>query len=199
MMNIKYWLHDERWIAATTLKDNRAYEQNNMALHVCEHPDSIIENRKKLADILQVDVEDFVCSNQTHSANFYKVTNKDKGRGAFSHGSAIPNVDAMYTFESNIVLCCFTADCVPVIFYNESSGVVGVIHSGWKGTVEEITPKLFHHLINVEKCNPSEFHVHLGSCLSQKKFEVDEDVQTLFEQLGYVDECMYYYAPTNKY
>ena len=53
--------------------------------------------------------------------------------------TAIPDTDALYTYEPNLVLCSFTADCVPVIFYNEVNGLIGVIHSGWQGTVKEIT------------------------------------------------------------
>src|SRR5690625_1516572 len=172
-MKMKIIVNNEKYMSGMTLKDETVSEQNNMALHVCENSDHIVNNREKLASILNVGVKDFVCANQTHSTNFYKVTNKDKGRGAFTLDSAIPNVDAMYTYEANIVLCCFTADCVPITFYNENAGVIGVIHSGWQGTIKEITPKLFYQLMKEEQCNPKDFHVFLGSCLSQKKFEVD--------------------------
>ena len=55
-------------------------------------------------------------------------------------------------------------------------GLIGVIHSGWQGTVKEITTKLFDHLIHVEQCDPKDFRVQIGAALSQEKFEVDEDV-----------------------
>src|SRR5699024_4084347 len=103
-----------------------------MALHVSKKPAHIIQNRTRLAQLLQTDLEHFVCANQTHSANFYKVTAADKGRGATSLTNAIPVTDALYTFERNIILSSFTADCVPVIFINDEAGVVGVIHSGWQ-------------------------------------------------------------------
>src|SRR5690625_155731 len=198
-MNVKYNLNTGKWIAGITLKDETAYEQNNMALHVCKKPNDIIKNRQRLADVLQVKLENFVCSNQTHSANFHKVTTVDKGRGAYDVDTAIPNVDAMYTYEPNIVLCCFSADCVPVTFYNKRTGVVGIIHSGWQGSVKEITLKLFRHLVENENCNSQDFYVYLGSCLSQKKFEVDKDVKAQFAQLGYADEYIYFHSPTNKY
>src|SRR5690625_7851900 len=105
----------------------------------------------------------------------------------------------MYTYESNIVLCCFSADCVPVTFYNNRTGVVGVIHSGWQGSVKEITLKLFRHRIEKENCNPQDFYVYLGSCLSQVKLEDDNDVKTQFAQLGYAYECIYFNSSANKY
>ena len=198
-MNIKNYLNDERFLSGTTKKDPTAWEENNMALHICENPLHILENRKKLADQLNCSLEDFVCANQTHSANFYKVTAIDKGHGATLLETAIKDTDALYTFEPNLLLCSFTADCVPVIFYNETNGLIGVIHSGWQGTIKEITSQLFEHLKTHEQCNPADFHVQIGTALSQEKFEVDEDVYTKFKNLGYADDFMYYRKETGKY
>lgn len=198
-MKTKIYLNNEKYSAGITLKDETQQEQNNMALHVCNSTEQVIENREKLASFLHYQLDDFVCANQTHSANFFKVTQQDKGRGAKSVHTAIQETDALYTYESNIVLSTFTADCVPVIFYHEQTEVIGVIHSGWQGTVKEITLKLFRHLIEQEKCNPRYFHVHLGPALSQVKFEVDEDVYTKFKQLGYAEDFMYYNGESGKY
>ncbi len=188
LVKLTYYFNENHIVAGSTWRDEDLLEKNNMALHVGGNLEKVICNREQLADLLNVELNDFVCSQQTHRAHFYRVTGADCGRGAYSYESAIPDVDALYTYEPNIVLSCFTADCVPVFFYHEDSGVVGVIHSGWKGTVNEITGKVFHQLINVEKNDPTKFHVHLGACLSQQKFEVDEDVEQQFLALGYADK-----------
>ncbi|MFC7687801.1 peptidoglycan editing factor PgeF [Ureibacillus sp. GCM10028918] len=198
-MSMKIYLDNDQFIAGTTLKDNRSPEQNNMALHVCEDPLSIIENRQKLASALNCGIHDFVCTNQTHSANVHQVTVNDKGRGAQNTDDAIANTDALYTFESNTLLCTFTADCVPVIFYNEADGLSGVIHSGWQGTVKEITLKAFQQILEENQCKPEDIQVILGPALSQEKFEVDADVYEKFAALGYADDFMYFNKETNKY
>lgn len=198
-MKTEIYVNNEKFIAGMTLKDKAELENNNMALHACKNPDNIIRNRKKLAASLQHELSDFVCATQTHSANFHRVTHDDKGLGAERMDTAIADTDALYTYEPNLVLCSFTADCVPVIFHNEVNGLIGVIHSGWQGTVKEITSKLFEHLTQVERCNPSDFHVQIGAALSQEKFEVDEDVYLKFKALGYADEFMYYNDDTHKY
>lgn len=198
-MNTKIYVNHTKFIAGTTMKDVAKPENNNMALHVCDNPVDVVENRKRLAASLHCRLESFVCAQQTHSDHFHKVTLADKGRGASQQETAIADTDALYTYEPNIVLCSFTADCVPVIFYNKVNGLVGVIHSGWQGTVKEITRKFFDHLIQVEQCNPGDFHVQLGAALSQDKFEVDEDVYMKFKALGYADDFMYYNDKTKKY
>ncbi|HWL11759.1 MAG TPA: peptidoglycan editing factor PgeF [Ureibacillus sp.] len=198
-MSMKIYMDNEQFIAGTTLKDSGSAEQNNMALHVCENPLNVIENRQNLASSLNCGLNDFVCANQTHSANVHQVTAADRGRGSQKIEDAIANTDALYTFEENMLLSTFTADCVPVIFYNESNGLTGVIHSGWQGTVKEITLKVFEQLFAEKQNEPQDLHVILGPALSQDKFEVDEDVYQKFAALGYADDFMYFKAETNKY
>ena len=181
------------------MKNNAELDSNNMALHACDTPLHILENRRKLADHLGCSLADFVCAQQTHSANFHRVGPEDRGRGADRVETAIPDTDALYTYEPNLLLCSFAADCVPVIFYNKTNGLTGVIHSGWQGTVKEITLKLFEHLKNEEHCKMEDLHVQIGAALSQDKFEVDEDVQSMFQNLGYADEFTYYNEQTGKY
>ncbi|MBS4218477.1 peptidoglycan editing factor PgeF [Bacillus sp. FJAT-49711] len=198
-MKTKLYVNNEKMVAGITLKDLSELESNNTALHACKNLEDVLENRKKLASYLQCELSNFVCAKQTHSSNSYKVTMKEKGRGAHLMETAIPDTDALYTYEPNLVLSSFNADCVPVIFYHEKTGVVGVIHSGWQGTVKEITLKLFKHLVQAENCNPNDFHVQICPALSQEKFEVDEDVYVKFNDLGYADKFMHYNKRTNKY
>lgn len=198
-MNIKLYLINDTDVAGVTMKDPGEPEDGNMAIHACDDTDNIRENRRKLAAFLNCGPEDFVCAYQTHSANFHKVTRADKGRGSVSMDDAIPDTDALYTFEPGLLLCCFTADCVPVIFYNEPAGLVGVIHSGWMGTVKEITPKVFKYLTETERIDMSDTHVLIGPAISQEKFEVDEDVCDRFRTLGYANKFICYNELTHKY
>lgn len=198
-MSLKIYLDNDQFIAGTTLKDTEFPEQNNMALHVCEDSMNIIKNRQRLASTLNCGINDFVCANQTHSANVHQVAVADKGRGAQNTDDAIADTDALYTFESNILLSTFTADCVPVIFYNEADDLTGVIHSGWQGTVKEITLKVFQQIVQKKQIDPKNIKVILGPALSQEKFEVDSDVYEKFLALGYANDCMYFNKETNKY
>lgn len=198
-MNTKLYVNSANLTAGLTLKDTAEFEHNNMALHACEDPLLIVENRRKLADFLGFTLTDFVCANQTHSANIYRVEAGDKGRGSTETGHAVADTDALYTFEPNLVLSTFAADCVPVLLYNETKGLIGAVHSGWQGTVKEVTLKLLEHLKNAEGCYPKDFHVQIGAALSQEKFEVDQDVYLKFQALGYADDFMYFNSATGKY
>lgn len=198
-MTIQFYRMPKGLISGITLKNNNELEQFNMALHSCQNVQNVLKNREKLAENLNIPQHQFVFANQTHSANFYKVMKDDAGKGAFSTDNAIPNTDALYTFESNIVLTSMTADCVPITFYSERDHVIGAIHSGWGGSVKEITYLLFKHLQENETVDLTNIYVHIGYALSCEKFEVDSDVAEKFEQLGYAAPFIEWNESTKKY
>ena len=186
-------------LSGITLRDTHAREDNNQALHACLYPTDILQNREALATELSYTMDDFVFANQTHSNHFKNVTQKDRGRGVRTQATAIPDTDALYTKERGLILAVFTADCVPVLLANEEAGVIAAVHSGWQGTVKEITPTLLQHLIQKEQCRPEAFEVVIGPTLSQEKFEVDRDVYEQFHALGYADPWIKFNNSTGKY
>ena len=198
-MKTKIYMSNEKFLAGMTMKDTAEPENHNMALHSCASPAAVIRNRERLTASVGRQLGDLVCTHQIHSANFREVTAADKGRGAARAETAIPETDALYTTEPDLFLASFSADCVPVIFWNEAEGLTGVIHSGWKGTVKEITPDTLRHLIQDRGFNPRDFRVQLGAALSQRRFEVDEDVFLKFKALGYADDFISFNSTTGKY
>lgn len=196
---MKIYIDKASVLAGISLKQDKRPEFNNMAFHTAKDPSTVLQNRRLLAEAINQPLENFVCAEQTHSANLVEVTAADKGRGAKDEASAIPHTDALYTREKDLVLCSFTADCVPVFFYHPRARIIGIIHSGWKGTVKEITKKSLQTIKEREAVLMEDFHIYIGSALSQERFEVDDDVYQLFDALGYAAAFITYKESTNKY
>jgi YfiH family protein len=70
------------------------------------------------------------------------------------------------------------ADCVPV-FIAHPSGVVSLLHAGWRGTAGKITPKAINRL-KALGLDPADLRIHLGPAICGRCYEVSPDV---FEQL----------------
>ncbi|QOX65216.1 peptidoglycan editing factor PgeF [Anoxybacterium hadale] len=198
-MKTEYWLNNKRIVAGMTFAADSEPERNNMALHVCRDQEAVLANRRKLAEEVGCSLDNFVCTNQTHSANIRRVGAGERGRGSMRADTAIADTDALYTYEPGLLLCCFTADCVPVILYHEKTGLIGTIHSGWQGTVKEITPKFLERIKKQENCNLDELSVFIGASLSADRFEVDEDVSLQFSQLEYANDLISYHRERRKY
>lgn len=88
---------------------------------------SVLENRARVAATLEIDPQNLRSVYQIHSANVVHVT-KDNPQ-------SLPKADAMVTTEIGIALGVLTADCTPILFCDQTAGVIGAAHSGWKGAI----------------------------------------------------------------
>lgn len=83
--------------------------------------------------------------------------------------------DGHLAIEKGTALTVGIADCVPV-FIAHPSGVVGLIHSGWRGTAARIAAKA------IEACDrygvaAAELAVHLGPAICGRCYEVGAEVR----------------------
>jgi YfiH family protein len=83
--------------------------------------------------------------------------------------------DGHIASERGTALTVGIADCVPV-FIGHSSGVVGLLHSGWRGTAAGITAKALDALARYGIA-ASELAVHLGPAICGRCYEVSADVR----------------------
>ncbi|MEW6200832.1 MAG: polyphenol oxidase family protein, partial [bacterium] len=90
-------------------------------------------HRKELCELLGLPPRKLTTAYQTHSDNVAVVGARDAGRGGLDPDTRIPDTDALVTSLAGVPLMVFTADCVPVLLFDEDKGVVGAIHAGWKG------------------------------------------------------------------
>ena len=90
--------------------------------------EAITENRRRMAKALGVQVEDFTYTQQTHTTNVAVVRAEDRG-------TRFLETDGMVTNVPGICLVTFYADCVPLYFVDPVEKVIGLSHSGWRGTV----------------------------------------------------------------
>ncbi|MCP3031116.1 peptidoglycan editing factor PgeF [Halobacillus sp. A1] len=149
----------------------------NMGLHVSDNEKSVIQNRKALAEELSIPLENWVMGEQVHGTSVAVITPEDKGKGAFSQGSAITGTDGMITNHKDILLTAFYADCVPLLFVEPDSGWIGIAHAGWKGSVHEIARHMVEKL-SEQGIAPTQIHLTIGPSISQKNYEVDDHVMS---------------------
>jgi YfiH family protein len=88
------------------------------------------------------------------------------------------DADASFSQTPNRICIVLTADCLPVFFCNRQGTQVAVAHAGWRGLGGGILES------TVEKLNlpPQDILVWLGPAISQKNYEVGDEVRDLFLQ-----------------
>lgn len=85
--------------------------------------------------------------------------------------------DAVILTEPGIPAMAQVADCVPVILYEPKRHMGAVIHSGWRGTAQAITPKVLQRLQN-EGAQARQVCAVIGPSIGGCCYEVSEEVET---------------------
>ena len=105
----------------------------NFSLTRGDNRDDVLENYRKMAQILGTDVSKMVLSHQTHTTNIRLVTEADAGKGIWRERD-YENIDGLITNVPGLTLVTFFADCVPLYFVDPVHRAIGLSHSGWKGS-----------------------------------------------------------------
>lgn len=155
------------------------FESMNFSYTRGDEPDAVDENYRRIAKVLGCEPGDIVCSDQTHTTNIRKVTVADKGKGV-TEKKDYTDVDGLVTNEPGIVLATFYADCVPLYFADPTKKVIGLAHSGWRGTVGRIGAKMIEMMQAEYGCDKKDIIVAIGPSICRDCYEVSEDVAEQF-------------------
>lgn len=131
----------------------------------------IAKNRKLFFKALGVEDSNVVYQHQIHSDKFSVV---DKP-------GIIKENDALITAHKNLFLVVTVADCIPVLFYDRTNQIVGVVHSGWRGTQSQILLKTMEFALSEFSLDRENTYFYFGPSICSNCFEVDEDVASLFD------------------
>jgi YfiH family protein len=144
------------------------YDSLNLAQHVGDEVDCVIENRRRLSD--QLGLEDRpLWLNQVHGAQVVAVPNAPD----------YPVADAAVSDRPGPACAILTADCLPVLFASTDGTRVAAAHAGWRG----LAAGVLEATIAALAVPPRELLVWLGPAIGPDHFEVGPEVRAAFVNL----------------
>jgi len=152
----------------------------NMALHVGDDPAAVRENRTRYLRALGLSLDNVCTLRQVHGTEIVRALPSDAGRGAFDNTDALADADALITDARGVTLLLCYADCVPVMLYDPKHHAAGLIHAGWKGTVERIAAKTLERMTSVFGTDPFDVLAGIGPSIGAACYEVHGDVAERF-------------------
>ena len=176
------------------------YSSMNLSFTRGDEEEAVKENYRRIAQAIGFRTDDIVTSDQTHTANVRKVTEADRGKG-ITVPRDYQDVDGMVTNVPGLVLTTFYADCVPLYFADPVKRVIGLSHSGWRGTVAKIGKVTVEKMKEEYGCHPEDILAAIGPSICQDCYEVSEDVIEEFKTAfaGEYQERLYYKKENGKY
>lgn len=98
-----------------------------------------------------------------------------------AHPSSEPPVcDGLVTGERRLALVVKTADCVPLLFWDEDRNVVAAVHAGWRGALAGVPARALSLLVDNFGCQADSVHVALGPAIGPCCYEVGDEVVEAF-------------------
>ncbi len=146
-----------------------------------DNPDHVMENYRRMADALGVDLNRMVLSWQTHTTNIRTITEADAGKGIVSDRE-YRDIDGLITNVPGITLVTFYADCVPLYLVDPVHKAIGLSHSGWRGTVGRMGQKTLDAMKHEYGTRPEDVIAAIGPSICQECFEVGPEVIEAFHE-----------------
>ena len=151
----------------------------NLSFSVEDAKENVLENFRRIGERFGKTPEDFVLSKQSHETKVLKVGTKDRGKG-ITKDRDYEGIDALITDEKGIILSCFSADCVPILFFDPIHKAIGACHSGWRGTKGKILQNVVEEMRQHFSSNPAEILIAIGPSICKEQYVVSEDLALSF-------------------
>lgn len=153
------------------LKRNHPY-YFNMSLSVQDSRENVLENRRNFFRRLGLSESNVATQKQIHGDNIIFIDER------VNCGES----DAMITDKPNLGLAISSADCPAIFLFDKQKKIIAAVHSGWRGTEKKILLKVLTKLVQDFNCKPNNIAAYISPSISQKHFEVGEEVASLFDE-----------------
>jgi YfiH family protein len=150
------------------------FDSLNLGAHVGDDPEAVGENRVRVRRLLRLPAEP-AWLDQIHACGVLDL-DRESERANVSPGPA----DAALSRAAGRVCAIQVADCMPVLFAAADGSAVGAAHAGWRG----LAGGVLESTVRALQVPPGELLAWLGPAISQRYFEVGEEVRNAFLAAG---------------
>lgn len=142
-------------------------------------------NLQALAEELGVDARHIVMPHQVHDVKCRLVDPMLIAADEKERARMLDGYDAVMTQLKGVCIGVSTADCIPVLLYDEPRQAVCAIHAGWRGTCARIVEKAVAEMQRCFGTHPQDLQAVIGPGISLDNFEVGQEVYDEFRRAGH--------------
>ena len=119
------------------------FESLNVGLN--RGDENAVKNREKIANYFGIEPRKLVTATQIHSTSIHTITEDNLDY----YLTNTFNGDGIVTNVPGILIGVYTADCIPLLMYDESTGFIVAIHCGWRGIFKRMIATALLHMKNL--------------------------------------------------
>jgi polyphenol oxidase len=143
--------------------------------------ENIYENRRRFLKLFAGDWTLTGCW-QIHGANVRIIHNEQEAQPKPGVLGDDQYCDALVSNTPRILLSVKTADCVPILIGDSTTGAFAAVHAGWRGTSTSIVLRAIENLIEQYGARPADLRAAIGPAANVCCYEVGSEVIDLFKE-----------------
>lgn len=149
----------------------------NVGGTVGDDPARVYANRIRSLLMLDCDPQTVFDVWQVHGNN---VVSTD---GARNSKEPYQKADAIITNRESVTLFMRFADCVPILLHDPIHKVVGLVHAGWKGTINGVITSAIKAMKSKYRSNPRDILAGIGPSIGPHHYEIGGVVAGMVKQV----------------
>lgn len=157
----------------------KPYESLNLAEHVDDRIEDVIENRRRIGRALGVEPERWVSAQQVHRTNVAVVDGAHRGEASRAGGSVIAETDALVmsrTDGEGLALATFSADCPLIIMVHREGRALALAHASRRTTVGGLVAKTVYILCESFGLRAEDLLAGIAPSIGPQCYRVGADV-----------------------
>ena len=162
-----------------------AYSEFNITHYCGDNAEHVADNRQLLCNELGINDHQLFLPHQVHGKDILLIDDAFLKGNDEDRTAALEGKDAVVTNVPGLCIGVSTADCVPVLVYDEVRKVSAAIHAGWRGTIAKIVSETIQMMERECGCSAENMKAVIGPSISLEAFEVGKEVYMAFSNAGF--------------
>jgi YfiH family protein len=146
------------------------WDELNVGGTVGDERERVIENRRRSFAAVGLPFESIADLWQVHSADTLRA---DAPKGDLPY---LAKADALVTDRPGVSLFLRFADCVPILLYDPLKRAIGLVHAGWRGTVQDVAGSAVRALAEHYGTAPGDILAAIGPSIGPDHYPVGPEV-----------------------
>ncbi len=165
--------------------ESAPYDSFNLNPYCGDNPVKVAKSRELFCEMLGISPKNFIMPRQVHGKTVLDIDEYFMRQPVAERQRMLDGVDALVTALPGVFVSVSTADCIPVLIHDRRNDVVAAIHSGWRGTVQNIVGETLARMSQVYGTVMADCNVVIGPGISIDGFEVGDEVYEAFDAAGF--------------
>lgn len=123
---------------------------------------------------------DLIYGKQIHSNRVLVVGESQKGKKILQVDGFVTSTEL---FSKSLVLGIHTADCIPILLWDEMNGIIGAAHAGWRGLKLNMVHSVVCKMVQLG-ANVKNIKVLIGPHIQSCCYKVSKDIALEFSTIN---------------